>query len=95
MKVADLVCEIEKGYYKDSPILHGDLIALDGKDGKVLFDTLRNKPERISMYANGEIISLWSDVRLCKGIAFGDFFKPVMKCYVSHNSWLKESEGKE
>ncbi len=93
MKVADLIYRKDNGLYESDTLLCGDLIALDGKTGKVLFDTLRNKKEYIKQFREGEVISLWADVRHCKGIAYADYFKPVMKCYVSHNSW--ESEGEE
>ena len=89
MKVSDLICKRNNGCYDNDIILQGDLIALDGKTGRVLFDTRRHKKEHINKYKSGEVISLWSDVRYCKGIAFGDYFRPVMKCYVSHESWLK------
>lgn len=92
MTIADLI-EIKR----DTPFigektLKCDLIALDGKDGKMLFDTARNKREQIEKFFGGEVIALWADVKLKKGIAFGDYFVPVMKCYVSHNSWGKEQE---
>ena len=65
------------------------------KDGKILFDTSKNKTEYISKYSNGEIDCLWADVKHIKGVAFGDYFKAVMKCYVVHDSWKSEGSDKE
>lgn len=91
MTVADLLDKKARGIFSDDMILKGELIALDSKDGKILFDTSKNKREYISKFSNGEIDVLWADVKYIKGIAFGDyFFKAVMKCYVIHNSWLAE-----
>ena len=92
MTIADLI-EIKR----DTPYVGGkalkcELIAFDGKDGKILFDTARNKRNQIEKFFEGEVIALWADVKLKKGVGFGDYFVPVMKCYVSHNSWGKEQE---
>lgn len=86
MTIADLLEKREKGIFKDDKVLKCDLIALDAKDGKILFDTSRNKSELINGYSNGEVLSLWADCKLHRGI-YGDSFVPIMKCYVSHNSW--------
>lgn len=80
----------QKGIFKDDKALKGELVALDAKDGKILFDTRRNKTEHIEKYLTGEICSLWADVVLVRGVGFGDYFKPIMKCYVYHDSWVKE-----
>ncbi len=91
MTISDLLSTRNRGIFKDDKALKGDLVALDGKDGKILFDTRRNKTEHIEKYLKGEVLSLWADVVLIRGIGYGDYFKPIMKCYVHHNSW--ESEG--
>ena len=88
MTVSDLLDKKVRGIFSDDKVLKCELIALDGKDGKILFDTDRNKREHINKYSSGEILSLWADVKLLRG-AFGDYFKPVMKCYVHHDSWKK------
>lgn len=95
MTVADLLDKKARGIFSDDMILKGELIALDSKDGKILFDTSKNKREYISKFSNGEIDFLWADVKHIKGIAFGDYFKAVMKCYVIHNSWLAERSDDE
>ena len=92
MIVADLLEKKPKGLFVNDSILQCDLIALDGKDDKILFDTYRNKREHINKFLNGEIMDLWADVRPMRDCGFGSYYKPVMKCYVAHNSWLKESD---
>lgn len=93
MTIADLI-EIKRNTpFVGEKALKCELIALDGKTGKILFDTSRNKREQIEKYFDGEVIALWADVKLQKGIAYGDYILPVMKCYVSHNSWEKHTKG--
>ena len=96
MIISDLLDKKVCGIFIDDAVLKCELIALDAKGGNILFDTSRNKREFISKYSSGEISSLWADVRHCKGI-FGDYFKPIMKCYVIHDSWLKDkhTSGKD
>ena len=95
MTVSDLLNKKARGIFSDDVLLKGELIALDSKDGKILFDTSKNKTEYISKYSNGEIDCLWADVKHIKGVAFGDYFKAVMKCYVVHDSWKSERSDKE
>lgn len=92
MTISDLLSARSRGILKDDKVLAGDLIALDGKDGKILFDTRRNKTEHIEKYLKGEVLSLWADVVLIRGSGYGDYFKPLMKCYVQHNSWEREAD---
>ena len=92
MIVADLIEHNPRGIFDDDVILKCDLVAFDAKDNKILFDTYRNKREHINKFLNGEILDLWADVRPMRSRGFGDYYKPVMKCYVAHNSWLKESD---
>lgn len=92
MTLSDLLDKKNKGIFYDDAVLKCGLIALDSKNGKILFDTHKNKEEYYEKYKSGEVISLWSDVRLIKGIGYGDSFKPVMKCYVLHDSWEKVKE---
>ena len=92
MTINDLLGVNPHGIFKDVTVLKGDFIALDAKDGKLLFDTSRNKKDYIAQFLTGEISSLWSDVRKVRGI-YGDYFKPVMKCYVLHNSWKEQNNA--
>ena len=62
------------------------IVALDGKTGKVLFDTSRNKKEYYSKYNDGEVINIWADLYAHKE-HFNTRFKPYIKCFVSHGSW--------
>jgi hypothetical protein len=70
-------------------VFHSDLIAMDGKTGRILFDTHRSKKETITKYSSGEVIALWADVKSIEN-PFGDYIMPVMKCYVAHDSWKKQ-----
>lgn len=93
MKVAELLCKKPRGIFTEDVLLRGDLIALDSKSGKILFDTRKNKREYIEQYLNGEIDAIWADVVQVKSFGYGDYFKPIMKCFVIHNSWIeKESD---
>lgn len=69
------------------------MIALDGKDGKILFDTRKNKEEFIQKYHDGEILGIWVDLKLTKhsGFASSDV-EAVLMCYVSHNTWRADNE---
>lgn len=86
MTIADLIYQKDDGLYITDALLKGTLIALDAKDGKILFDTTKNKSEYIAKYAHGKVDCLWADVRKVESV-FGDYFKPVTKCYVLHDSW--------
>lgn len=91
MTISDLLDKKVRGIFTDDKVLKCELIALDAKDGKVLFDTAKNKREYIEQYKAGEVTSLWADMRKRSG-AWNNYFVPVMKCYVSHDSW-KEGEA--
>lgn len=95
MTVSDLLDKKVRGIFSDDALLKGELIALDSKDGRILFDTSKNKREYINKFSKGEITCLWADVKYIKGVAFGDYFKAVMKCYVVHDSWLAERSDEE
>ena len=95
MIVADLLDKKVRGIFSDDVLLKGELIALDSKDGKILFDTSKNKKEYISKFYSGEIDCLWADVKHIKGVGFGDYFKAVMKCYVVHDSWKTKGSESE
>ena len=62
MTVSDLLDKKANGIFSDDVLLKGELIALDSKDGKILFDTSKNKREYISKFSSGEIDCLWADV---------------------------------
>lgn len=93
MKISDLLDNNVRGIYKDDKILKCDLIALDAKDGKILFDTAKNKREYIEQFNTGEIISLWADLRH-RGIgSWNGYYVPIIKCYVHHDSWKENNNG--
>lgn len=91
MTVADLLNTKNDLFFHDK-MLKCDLVALEGKTGKVIFDTKKNKKEFIQQFFTGKVISLWADVRLRKGHGFNDYFEPIMKCYVSHRSWERKEQ---
>ena len=91
MRIEDLLCVQPRGIFEGDYPLKSHLIALDGKDGKVLFDTSRNKQDFIEKYYKAEVSTLWADCKKVNG-TYGDFFKPVMKCFVYHNSWERSDE---
>lgn len=62
------------------------IVALDGKTGKVLFDTSRNKNKYYSKYNDGEIIGIWAYL-YAHNEHFNTWFEPYIKCFVSHGSW--------
>ena len=86
MTISDLLDKKTRGIFTDDAVLKCGLIALDAKDGKVLFDTEKNKREYIEQYKTGKVTALWADMRQRHG-AWDNYFVPVMKCYVSHDSW--------
>ena len=87
MTISDLLDKKVRGIFSDDAVLKCELIALDAKDGRVLFDTAKNKREYIEQYKTGEVVSLWADVKM-KGIGGGgSYVVPVIMCYVSHDSW--------
>ena len=87
MTISDLLDKKVRGIFTDDKVLKCELIALDAKTGKVLFDTVRHRREYIEQFKSGEVLSLWADVRKMNNGAWNTYFTPVMKCYVSHNSW--------
>lgn len=92
MTISDLLDKKVRGIFIDDKVLKCELIALDAKDGKILFDTAKNKGEYIEQFTSGEVISLWADVRKMNSGSWSSYFTPIIKCYVSHNSWKKEGE---
>lgn len=67
------------------------VIALDGMDGKKLFDTSINRKEYYKKYYSGTVISVWSEIK-SRGSAYNSHWDVVLCCYISHESW-KEGEN--
>jgi hypothetical protein len=94
MTIRDLLDKKVRGLFTDDKVLKCELVALDAKDGKILFDTAKNKREYIEQFKTGEILSLWADLRQ-RGIGqWQGYYVPIIKCYVSHDSW-KETEDEQ
>lgn len=71
----------------------GELIALDGKDGRILFDTSKNKREYIEQFKTGQVVAIWAELRHRGLDEWGGYYKPIIKCYVSHDSWKEEKDA--
>lgn len=56
MVLADLMDINPKSIFTDDVILEGDVIALDAKSGKKLFDTRINKREYINKFMGAEVV---------------------------------------
>ena len=92
MRISDLLDKtIRVGAFDYDKVLKCDLIALDAKGGKVLFDTEKNKKEYIEQYKKGKVVALWEELRK-KGYSWNCYFCTVIMCYVLHDSW-KEGES--
>lgn len=87
MIISDLVDAKVRGALFDLELLKCELIALDAKDGHILFDTAKNKKEYIEQYKTGEVTALWADIRRRGSCEWNTYFEPVLKCFVSHDSW--------
>lgn len=85
MIISDLLDKQVRGIFTDDKVLKGDLIALDAKDGRILFDTSKNKKEYIEKFKTGQVLSIWADLRN-RGGEWNGYYAPVIKCYVSHDS---------
>ena len=84
------VMDLLNGHERLDSFVQGRLIALDAANGKILFDTRRHKSDYIAKFNNGIVLCIWADAKKRDGHGFGDFFEPVISCYVSHESWLRE-----
>lgn len=92
MIINDLLGKQERGIFTDDKVLQGDIIALDAKDGRILFDTGKNKREYIEQFKTGQVLSIWAELRH-RGLGeWNGYYVPVIKCYVSHNSWKEKEE---
>ena len=92
MIISDLLDNQEHGIFTNDKVLKSDLIALDAKDGRILFDTSKNKREYIEKFKTGQVLSIWADLRHRGLGGWNGYYEPVIKCYVSHDSW-KEAEN--
>ena len=84
------VRELLTGHERLGHFVKGRLIALDAANGKILFDTRQHKSDYIAKFNNGIVLCIFADAKKRNGHGFGDFFEPVISCYVSNESWLRE-----
>lgn len=92
MTISDLLDKQVREIFTDDNVLKGALIALDAKDGRILFDTDKNKREYIEQFKTGIVLSIWADLRHRGLGAWNVYYAPVIKCYVSHDSWKEASD---
>ena len=88
MRVGELLDRKQNEYSTYSDLVVSRVIALDAKDGKVLFDTSRNKKEFVEKFYRGVVIHIWADVSVTNTCSYDPYIRPVIKIYVSHRSWL-------
>lgn len=88
MLVADLIGKMNYYGFTDK-VAKSRVIALDAKDSKILFDTGKNKQEYIDKFMSGRIIHLLSDVVHLGNSETIVHIDPVIKIYVSHDSWKR------
>ena len=75
-------------------IAKGRVIALDGKTGKVLFDTDRNKGKHIDQFMHGEVLDVWTDIKTMRHMGFASAsVDAVLMMYVSHDSWKEDKDN--
>ena len=79
MKLADFFAPIER---YGTNVLRCNLVALDAKSGVVVFDTRRVRIEKLKRYHEYEVTALWADVEIVRRFAYGDYAKPILKCFV-------------
>ena len=71
----------------------GRLIAIDSSTGLPLFDSEADKDEKISRYASGTLMAIWTSGKI--GNAFSTRIDICIKCYVKHNSWKSTKTSDE
>jgi hypothetical protein len=89
MTVADLLATRKEPW--EHKLCEGRVIALDAMNGKVIFDTWKNTRKHIEKFFDGEVSALWGDV-VVKEAEFTSRVCPVLKCYVTHDSWKGGAE---
>lgn len=73
-------------------LYYNRLICMGGKNGKILFDTSKNKTDFIRQYYPGIISAMWVEIREWNGKSAGfgpQTYEAVLLCYVEHESWKK------
>ncbi len=87
MKVRDLLEAQKDNVWGTNTICKSRVIALDAKDGKILFDTYKNKSEYVEKFFDGDVSALWSDIKTDISMGYGDLYKGVVMLYLKHMSW--------
>ena len=72
-------------------LVTGRIIALDGFDGKRLFDTRKNKKEHIHKYYNARVTKLWTEIK-SETSGYRCSAEPVIMLYLDHNTLNDERE---
>lgn len=93
--VADLIERRERpgdAFQSGSVLYYNRLICKGGKNGRILFDTAKNKPEFIQQFYPAIISAIWVEIweHGGKSVGFGpQTYEAVMLCYVEHESWKR------
>lgn len=58
------------------------VIGMSAKDGHILFDTYKNKKERLDLYSDFVIEALWGDVRTKDTGCFAHSVCPYLAMYI-------------
>lgn len=58
------------------------VIGMSAKDGHILFDTYRNTKERVELYSDFVVVSLWGDVRAKDTGGFAHSVCPYLAMYI-------------
>lgn len=93
MILKDLMGKREKeSKFLSETILQGRVIAMDGCDGKVLFDTKKNKPNYIKKFMSAEVTTIWSSTKemFADSEFSGAVYQPCTMIYLAHNSWKED-----
>ena len=74
-------------------LAYGRVIALDGKNGKVLFDTSKNQKKDIVQFMRGEVFGFWTDIKTTQHNGFASASaEAVLMMDVLHDSWKEKSD---
>lgn len=61
---------------------HDRVIGMSAMDGHILFDTYKNTKERVGLYSDFVVVSLWGDVRADDKGGFAHRVCPYLALYI-------------
>ena len=92
MTVFDLLAPHKGIFDLDEVQCKSRVIAYDGKDGKIVFDTNKNKEKFYRKFMSCEILSIWADAKRFEGIGYGCTFEPLICVFLKHEEIEKAKE---